>query len=100
MPRYGLPVIGAVLDQAGYEVKIFVEHIAEPDMNWILSADVLLVSAFTGAANKTRDFLQSIRKIRNVPIVLGGKHGSFLMWNQHCRSNGVHDRFRRYNLLE
>ena len=27
MPDYGLPLIGTILSEAGYEVKVYVEHI-------------------------------------------------------------------------
>ncbi len=77
MPRYGLPVIGSILDQAGYEVKVFIEHIAEPDKDWIVHADVLLVSSFTGAANRAFEFVDWIRGQKStMPIILGGEHGS------------------------
>lgn len=76
MPRYGLPVIAAVLDDAGYEVKVFIEHVAEPDIDWILGADILLLSTLTGAANKTYNFAETIRSHKSMPIILGGEHAS------------------------
>ncbi len=76
MPRYGLPVIGALLDQAGYEVKVFIEHVAPPDRDWILGADALLLSCLTGAASRTYEFANWVRARKQMPIVLGGEHGS------------------------
>lgn len=76
MPRYGLPVIGSLLKQAGYEVKVFIEHVAPPDMDWVLSSDVLLLSSFTGAANRTCEFVERVRSKRSIPVILGGEHAS------------------------
>jgi len=28
MPDYGLPLIGTILSQAGYDVKVYIEHIS------------------------------------------------------------------------
>lgn len=76
MPRYGLPVIGAVLDKAGFEVKVFIEHVAHPDRDWILSADIVLLSCLTGAANRTYEFARWVHSEKQIPVVLGGEHGS------------------------
>jgi anaerobic magnesium-protoporphyrin IX monomethyl ester cyclase len=76
MPRYGLPVIGALLQREGYEVKVFIEHIGPVDREWILGADVILLSALTGAATRTYEFADWLRRHTDAPIVLGGEHGS------------------------
>lgn len=76
MPRYGLPVIGALLQKEGYEVKVFVEHVAPPDLEWVASADVILLSALTGAANVTYALVDWLRERTPAPIVMGGEHAS------------------------
>ena len=75
-PRYGLPVIGALLESEGYEVKVFIEHVAAPDRDWILSADVILMSALTGAATRTYEFVDWLKARTAAPIILGGEHAS------------------------
>ena len=76
MPRYGLPVIGAVLEQAGYEVKVFIEHVAEPDLDWVASADAVLLSCLTGAATRCAEFARGLRTRSRAPLILGGEHAS------------------------
>lgn len=76
-PRYGLPLIGSILRRAGYEVQVFEEHVAPIDKEWVLSSDVLLLSALTGAANRTYKFIARIKE-RNPRIVtiMGGEHAT------------------------
>jgi radical SAM superfamily enzyme YgiQ (UPF0313 family) len=76
MPRYGLPVIGAVLRQAGYEVRVFVEHVAPPDLDAVAAADAILLSALTGAATRTYELVDALRRRTRAPIVLGGEHAT------------------------
>ncbi len=76
MPRYGLPVIGSVLQKAGYEVRVFIEQVAPPDLDWIVTADVVLFSALTGAANRTYALAGQLRNRTNAPLVIGGEHAS------------------------
>jgi radical SAM superfamily enzyme YgiQ (UPF0313 family) len=76
MPRYGLPVIGAVLQREGYEVRVFIEHVAPVDRDWVLQADVVLLSALTGAATRTYEFADWFRRHSDAPIVMGGEHAS------------------------
>lgn len=76
-PRYGLPLIGSIIQKAGHEVTVFEEHVAEPDMDWILSADVLLVSALTGAANRTYEFVAQVKAAkRGIVTIMGGEHAT------------------------
>src|SRR5262245_26860151 len=76
MPRYGLPVIGTLLQQAGYEVKVFIEHCAPPDEDWIAGADLVLFSALTGAATKTYEMVDRLRRRTKAPFAIGGEHAS------------------------
>ncbi len=76
-PRYGLPLIGSILQHAGYEVKVFEEHVASIDEEWVLGADVLLLSALTGAANRTYEFAAWAKaKNPNIVTIMGGEHAT------------------------
>ena len=77
LPRYGLPLIGSILQNVGYEVKVFDEHVAPVDEKWVLESDILLLSALTGAANRTYEFAARI-KVKNPDIVtiMGGEHAT------------------------
>ena len=76
-PRYGLPVIGTILQKAGYEVKVFEEHIAPINTAWILKADVVVFSALTGSSNRTYE-LASWLKAKNPEMItiIGGEHAT------------------------
>lgn len=76
MPRYGLPVIGSVLSEAGYEVRVFIEQVAPPDLDWVASADLIVFSALTGAANRSYALADRLRSRTTVPFVIGGEHAS------------------------
>lgn len=76
MPRYGLPVIGSLLSKAGYEVRVFIEQAAPPDLDWVASADLILFSALTGAATRTYALADQLRTRTTVPFVIGGEHAS------------------------
>lgn len=77
LPRYGLPLIGSILQNVGYEVKVFDEHVAPVDEKWVLESDILLLSALTGAANRTYEFAARV-KVKNPDIVtiMGGEHAT------------------------
>jgi anaerobic magnesium-protoporphyrin IX monomethyl ester cyclase len=83
LPRLGLPVLGTILKEKGYEVKIYVEDISPIDWGEVFSADLILIStissttpgAYTIAKNIKENF--SKRK-KDIKIVMGGAHVSFL----------------------
>lgn len=76
MPRYGLPVIGTILKQQGYEVQVYVEHVAPPDLDYLLSADAVLFSGLTGAATRTYELAAEVRRRSRAPLIMGGEHAT------------------------
>ena len=77
LPRYGLPLIGSILQNAGYEVKVFDEHVAPVDEKWVSESDILLLSALTGAANRTYEFAAWAKvKNPNIVTIMGGEHAT------------------------
>lgn len=76
MPRYGLPLIGSILKQQGYEVRVFIEHVAPPDLDFVRSADLVLFSALTGAATRTYQFAADLRRHSRAPFIMGGEHAT------------------------
>lgn len=77
IPRLGLPILGAILSQAGNEVKIFVEEIAKIDWSEVSSADLVMISTITSTAPRAFEFAQGI-KAKGIPVILGGPHPSAL----------------------
>src|SRR5437867_11465830 len=69
MPRtYGMVVVATVVRNLGYETKVFCEHIAPVDMEWIATCDLVCFSGLTGAANKTFALADYIRANHGTPM--------------------------------
>lgn len=47
MPDYGLPVIGTILAEAGYDVKVYMEHIKPPEWDRIAESDLVCFSSLS-----------------------------------------------------
>lgn len=77
MPDYGMPLIGSILSEAGYEVTIFMEHIQAPDWNCIASSDLVCMSTLSAAAEKTYRLASKIRRQLHIPVILGGTHATY-----------------------
>ena len=77
LPDYGTPLIGTILAQAGYDVKVYVEHIEPPDWQRISQSDLICFSSFTSAADRTYRLAQEIRSKVGIPTVLGGTHATY-----------------------
>jgi radical SAM superfamily enzyme YgiQ (UPF0313 family) len=78
MPRtYGMIVIATIVRNLGYETKVFCEHVAPVDMDWVKHSDLVCFSGLTGAANKTFALADFIRANYGTPMVFGGTFASY-----------------------
>ena len=77
MPDYGLPLIGTILSEAGYDVTVYIEHIKPPEWDRIAKSDLICFSTLNGAAGKTYRLAEEIRSSLGIPIVIGGVHASY-----------------------
>ncbi len=77
MPDYGLPLIGTILAQAGYDVKVYIEHIKPPEWDRIKESDLVCFSAINAAAAKTYRLAREIKSKIGVPIIIGGTHATY-----------------------
>jgi radical SAM superfamily enzyme YgiQ (UPF0313 family) len=77
MPDYGMPFIGTVLAEAGYDVRVCMEHVKPPDWQRIAESDLVCFSTLSAGADKTRRLAQEIRSRLGVPIIIGGTHASY-----------------------
>ena len=50
IPRLGSVLLGTIMRAKGYEVRVYIEDIQAIDMNEVLSADLVAVSAITSTA--------------------------------------------------
>ena len=77
MPRFGLPLIGTILRDEGYDVQIFVEFISgKLDWDRLLQSDAICFSSFSSAARRTYELADRIREKTGVPLVIGGTHAT------------------------
>jgi anaerobic magnesium-protoporphyrin IX monomethyl ester cyclase len=77
MPDYGLPVIGTILSQAGYDVRVFVEHVQAPTWTDVAGSDLVCFSCLNAGADKVHRLAREIRERLGIPTVLGGTHATY-----------------------
>lgn len=77
LPRLGSILLGTILKQKGYNVKVFIEDIAPPEWDLFDDADMVCISSITPTANRAFQLAESFRK-RGIPVAIGGPHSTFL----------------------
>ena len=77
LPRLGTILLGTMLRERGYEVKVFIEDIAPIDRQALREADLVGISAITATAPRSYEWARIVRQM-GIPTVLGGAHPSFL----------------------
>ncbi|MDP6365882.1 MAG: radical SAM protein [Nitrospinota bacterium] len=77
IPRTGAVLLATLLNQAGYETKVFCEDIAPADEAEILSADLIGISALTNTARPAYEWAAKSREL-GIPVVMGGTHATFM----------------------
>jgi radical SAM superfamily enzyme YgiQ (UPF0313 family) len=83
LPRLGLPMLGTILRDRGYQVKLFVQDIAPIDWAELLSADLVMISTITSTATEAYNLAKKIKEKarvlgKEIPIVMGGAHVTFM----------------------
>jgi radical SAM superfamily enzyme YgiQ (UPF0313 family) len=77
IPRLGSVLLGTIMRDKGYDVRVYIEDIQAIDMNEVLSADLVAVSAITSTAPQSYKLADMVRKAGAV-VVMGGTHTSFM----------------------
>jgi anaerobic magnesium-protoporphyrin IX monomethyl ester cyclase len=77
MPDYGMPAIGTVLAEAGYDVKVYLEHVRPPDWSRLADSDLICFSTLTAGAGKTYRLADDVRRKLGIPTVIGGTHATY-----------------------
>ena len=77
LPRLGSILLGTILKQKGYNVKVFIEDIAPIAWSLLDDADMVCVSSITSTANRAFQIADKFRK-HGVPVAVGGPHSTFL----------------------
>ncbi len=77
IPRLGSVLLGTIMRAKGYDVRVYIEDIHDLDMNEVLSADLVGISAITSTAPQSYRLADVVRKAGAI-AVMGGTHTSFL----------------------
>ncbi len=77
MPRLGLPLLGAILRQKGYEVTIFMGKRNNLPRALLLEADLVGISTTSSTSYEAYRLAAYLRN-RGLPVVIGGIHATFL----------------------
>jgi len=77
IPRLGSVLLGTLMRAKGYDVRVYVEDISPIDMDEVLSADLVGISAITSTAPQAYRLADKVREAGGI-VVLGGTHTSFL----------------------
>jgi radical SAM superfamily enzyme YgiQ (UPF0313 family) len=77
IPRLGSVLLGTIMRSKGYDVRVYIEDIQAIDMNEVLSADLVAVSAITSTAPQSYKLADVARRAGAV-VVMGGTHTSFM----------------------
>lgn len=77
LPRLGSVLLGTILKQKGYNVKVFIEDIAPIAWDLLDNADMVCVSSITSTTNRAFQIADKFRK-RGIPVAVGGPHSTFL----------------------
>ncbi|MBE0426651.1 MAG: radical SAM protein [Nitrospirae bacterium] len=77
IPRLGAVLLSTILRERGYEVKAFIEDIAEPDWSFIESSDIVCISTITSTAMKAYGMGERLKAL-GIPVIMGGAHPTFL----------------------
>ena len=77
MPRLGAVLLSTILRERGYEIKAFIEDVAEPDWSIIENSDLVCISIITPTAIQSYKLGKRLKSL-GIPVVMGGPHPTFL----------------------
>ncbi|HID92618.1 MAG TPA: B12-binding domain-containing radical SAM protein [bacterium (Candidatus Stahlbacteria)] len=77
MPRLGLPILGTILKQRGYDVKIYYQEIYPIDFAEVFKSDIVGISTITSTAPEAYRIAKLVKK-NGIPVIIGGVHPTFL----------------------
>src|SRR3989454_1212148 len=77
IPRLGSVLLATIMRAKGYDVRVYIEDIHPVDMNEVLSADLVAISAITSTAPQSYRLAGPVRAARAIARIRG-THPSFL----------------------
>lgn len=85
-PGLALPLLGTVLKEKGYDVKLYVEAVRKWDWERILESDLIGITVNSAEVKECYALADEIRAKTRVPIVMGGYHVTYMAEEalDHC----------------
>src|SRR3989475_13187290 len=77
IPRLGSVLLATIMRAKGYDVRVYIEDIHPVDMNEVLSADLVAISAITSTAPQSYRLADPVRAAGAIALIRG-THTSFL----------------------
>src|SRR5216117_2598225 len=77
IPRLGSVLLATIMRTKGYDVRVYIEDIHPVDMDEVLSADLVAISAITSTAPQSYRLADQARQAGAIAVI-GGTHTSFL----------------------
>ncbi len=77
LPRLGTVLLSTILKQNGYEVKSYVESVAEMNLEEVLKADLIGLSTITSTSMRSYEMARLFRKAGKT-VFIGGPHVTYL----------------------
>jgi len=77
IPRLGCVILGTILKEKGYEVKVFIEDFERPDWSFVENSDLVCISTITSTAFRAYEIADKLRT-KNITVVMGGAHPTFV----------------------
>src|SRR5437870_1898434 len=77
IPRLGSILLATIMRAKGYDVRVYIEDIHPVDMNEVLSAGLVAISAITSTAPQSYRLADQVRQAGAIAVI-GGTHTSFL----------------------
>lgn len=85
IPRLGSILLGTILREKGYDVKVYVEDISPVDLEDVFTADYVGISTITSTAIRAYE-LADMARAKGILTIMGGPHVSFMPAEalEHC----------------
>jgi radical SAM superfamily enzyme YgiQ (UPF0313 family) len=77
LPRLGIVILGTILKNMGYNVRIYIESIHDLDFEDIFTSDLVGISTITSTAPRAYEIARTIKK-HGIPVFMGGPHPTYM----------------------
>jgi len=77
LPRLGVIILGTMMKERGWDVEIIIESLTPIELDDMLQADIVGISAITNTAGNAYALADELR-LRGITVIMGGPHATFM----------------------